>query len=123
MVAFLSSYAAGGSSQAFSAKVLPHAEDVKSTVTIRVAAVLQDKFAWGHMATLRTWKYSVREVPGAATVAAGVIVQVLGGPGFGALVVDSYNSWTAMLTDMTLESVNPRNGLVFGRLTFLMEPS
>jgi hypothetical protein len=123
MVAFLSSFACGGGTQAFSAKVQNHGEDVRSTVTIHVNAVFQNVFAWGAMAQLRTWKYAIREVPGAANVATGVVVQILGGPGFGALTIDSYNSWTAMLTDMTLESVNPKSGLIFGRLTFVMQPA
>jgi hypothetical protein len=122
MVSFLSSFSVGGVVQPFSAKILGHTEDVRSTVLIHVSGVFANAAAWGAMARLRTWKYSVREVPAAATIAEAVVVQVLGGPGFGSLSIDSYNSWTAMLTDMSLDRVN-KDGLVFGRLTFLMQPS
>jgi hypothetical protein len=123
MVTFSSTFSAGGNVQSFSAKVQGHNEDVRSTVMIHANAVFENASAWGNMARLRTWKYSVREVPGAATVADAVVVQALGGPGFGSLNIDAYSSWTAMLTDMQLDTINPRLGLVYGRLTFLMQPS
>jgi hypothetical protein len=122
MVSFLSTFSVGGTVQSFSAKVQGHTEQVDATVLIHASAVLSNKDAWGALARLRTWKYSVREVPAAATIAEAVVVQVLGGPGFGSLSIDAYNSWTAMLTDMSLDRVN-KDGLVFGRLTFLMQPS
>jgi hypothetical protein len=122
MVSFLSTFSVAGTIQTFSAKVQGHTEEVTAPTRIHVSGVFANKDAWGAMAKLRTWSHSVRIVPGAATVADAIVVQALGGPGFGSLSIDSYNSWTAMLTDMALDRVN-KDGLVFGRLTFLMQPS
>jgi hypothetical protein len=118
---YLSQFAIAGSSQVFRARILPYTEDVKSLVTLHVPTVFENNSAWGAMATLLTWKYSVREVPGAATISDGIVVQVLGGPGFGQLDIATYYSWYALLADMRLEKVH-KSGLIFGTLSFVKGP-
>lgn len=122
MVAFLSSFSCGGGSQSFSARIVGHTEDVKGTIDINVRGIFLNQTSWGAMATLRTWKYSVREVPGATTIATAQVVQILGGPGFGTLTIDSYKSWSALLAELSVERVYSVSGLVAGRLRFMLQP-
>lgn len=122
MVQFLSSYNNSAGNSSFSARVLGHTEDIKGIITLHVASLSLNATTWGAMASLRTWKYNVREIPGAANLSAAFDIQILGGPGFGSLNIDSYNSWTAMLTDMQLERVHLPTGYIFGHLSFLVQP-
>lgn len=99
----MSSFSVSGTSVTFIATVDSFSDKGGPLEEVTVGLLIPDATTWGALFSLRSWNVVQRPIPGGNVVE----VDILGGAGVGALVIDNLDPHNAILIALSRSEIEP----------------
>lgn len=112
----MASYQIGGTTAQFTALDIGFSDRGGALEQLTVGILVETATDWGALFSLRSWAVTQRPIPGGNTV----YVDIGGGAGTGSLQIENLDNHTAVLMEVSRDTIEPGSLRSKGTATFLI---